>query len=79
MAKFIVDASSDVKAPRYLLQNRHLLNIGNCAPFSPLHGHNWPSCGQLKLDEKQYQAFKACLTREFAIVQGKLTFFPMTI
>lgn len=74
MAKFIVEASSDVQAPRYLLQNRHLLNIGNLAPFSPLHDRNLPSCEQLKLDEKQYQAFKACLTREFAIVQGKLNF-----
>lgn len=72
MAKFIVGASTDVHPPKYLLDNRYLLTIGILPPFSPLQGYTWPSAEQLKLDAMQYQAFKACLTREFAIVQGRL-------
>lgn len=70
MAKFIVNASNDVRAPKYLLDNRHLITIGRLPPFSPLQNYAWPIPDQLKMDEMQFNAFKACLTREFAIVQG---------
>lgn len=72
MAKFIVGASTDVQPPKYLLYNRHLISVATFPPFSPLQSYTWPSADQLKLDTMQYQAFKACLTREFAIVQGRL-------
>ena len=70
MAKFIVEASSDVQPPAYLLhENRHQLMVGNYS-CSPLADETWPSAENLGLDQRQFEAYKACLTKEFAIVQG---------
>jgi hypothetical protein len=35
-----------------------------------LKDEEWPSAEELALDENQYRAFKAALTRQFCIIQG---------
>jgi MoxR-like ATPase len=68
LSKFIVKASDQVGPPKYFEQAEHQLNIGG-RHFSPLVGP-WPTAKDLSLDETQYAAFRACLSKEFAIVQG---------
>lgn len=38
--------------------------------FTVADAHTWPSHERLGLNESQYEAFKLCLTHEFAVVQG---------
>jgi len=74
MRKFIVDASNEVEGPQYLKNCADLLKmkdvLGNDMYFSPLVENHWPLPEQLGLDESQYIAFQAGLTKEFAIIQG---------
>ena len=69
MSKFIVHASNQVDAPKYLKDSTLHMNIGTEFSFSPLEGP-WPSAAELGLDEMQFEAFHAALTKEFAIIQG---------
>lgn len=41
-----------------------------CKSVCMLNDSNWPSASALNLDQSQYLALKAALTREFAIIQG---------
>jgi hypothetical protein len=74
MCKFIVQGSSEVEPPQYLSTAQHMIQVrlqeGHDTHFSPLLKEHWPSHDALGLDENQYEAFKAALTTQFAIIQG---------
>lgn len=74
MHKFIVEASSSVSPPKYLEEAEHTMKIrlrnNDERNFSPLIDHEWPTPEELGLDNNQFVAYKAAITREFAIIQG---------
>lgn len=68
MKKYIVDVSVSVETPDYVSESS-IFEIGDYkVPL--LHHGAWPTAKQLHLDETQYSAFQAGLTRKFAIIQG---------
>jgi len=68
MAKYIVGSSAEVGPPKYLKDSLDMMKIGE-SYISALDGE-WPSAEELKLDQTQFTAYHAALTREFAIIQG---------
>lgn len=68
MSKYIVASSADVGPPQYLAESLDMMKIGETY-VSPLDG-DWPSPDELQLDPTQFQAYRAALTKEFAIIQG---------
>ncbi|PSN32629.1 hypothetical protein C0J52_22378 [Blattella germanica] len=70
MERYIVHADVSDNPPKYLMQDGGLSFEIDRREVSVLDENSWPSAEYLKLDESQYQAFKASLTREFVIVQG---------
>lgn len=71
MEKYIVSASNEINNPGYFkylpMEN---FKIGQLKKFNVLNDCEWPAKDQIDLDEMQYNAFKAALTKEFVIVQG---------
>jgi len=68
LAKFIVEASDAVCAPKYVEETTHQMSLGGHY-ISPLVGP-WPSANRLGFDDNQFLAFQAALTKEFSIIQG---------
>lgn len=68
LKRYIIDVEPDVHPPAYLT---HMTEI-ECGRYNfvPLNPFNWPSAAQLGLDESQYRAFQAALTKEFCVIQG---------
>ncbi|KAJ9594038.1 hypothetical protein L9F63_014515, partial [Diploptera punctata] len=70
MEQYIIRAEMSEKSPKYLTaEGGQTLDIDGYSVLV-LQDSSWPNPEKLKLDESQYNAFKACLTREFAVVQG---------
>ncbi len=86
LKKYIVEVQSSTSIPAYLARCRgteecriplsHMFVNGGAAvasyanPFSD----SWPEPGEMGLDEAQFRAFKAGITRAFALIQGDLGF-----
>lgn len=76
--KYIINAKCDPSPPNYIANNMDIykINVTNTSNRIPqsytfhLLGYDWPTPGQLYLDESQYTAFKAALTNEFIVIQG---------
>jgi len=85
MEKYIVEASSEETSPPYLRAIENTLdfkilmptakdpNVKNAEDYglaNLLDLSSWPSALELGMDESQYGAFQAAMTREFSIIQG---------
>ncbi|XP_059472673.1 NFX1-type zinc finger-containing protein 1-like [Neocloeon triangulifer] len=73
--KYFIDVQKDDAPPAYLLDGEKPVEIevkgmkGSCK-LTILKEATWPSSDQLGLDNSQYNALKAALTKEFAVIQG---------
>jgi len=74
MSKYIVYASNEVQAPLYMRTGTTLITLNDVRnrsmEFSPLIENDWPTAKLLGLDDSQFKAFRAGLTKEFSIIQG---------
>ena len=76
--RYIVECSSDVEPPAYLLRADTYDLSAIAAPefkssiksFHTLDPEAWPPMEQLGLDESQMRALQIALTKELAIIQG---------
>ncbi|GLV42804.1 uncharacterized protein CBL_03544 [Carabus blaptoides fortunei] len=68
MKRYIIDVEPDVNPPAYLTLTTEI-KCGHYN-FAPLIPQNWPSAAQLRLDDSQYRAFQAAITKEFCVIQG---------
>lgn len=79
LEKYIVNVNKQISPPSYLDDHSvYLLNNG-VAETDPEHkksvvrmlgDHEWPPREDFKLDESQYQAFRAALTKQMVVIQG---------
>ena len=87
LKKYIVDVDKDISPPSYLT-NESVYVIPNGSSETDavtevslvevMNDQEWPSRGDLKLDESQYDAFRAALTKQMVVIQGppgKMSFF----
>lgn len=71
MEKYIISASKIVDYPYYIdTLSEPLYSIDEFQKFHPLNDFEWPNKELLGLDEMQFRAFKAALTKEFTVIQG---------
>lgn len=74
MKKYIVYASNEAQAPEYMRAGNSLMTIRNVKKqnieFSPVIQGDWPTAEDLGLDQSQFNAFYAGLTKDFSIIQG---------
>lgn len=79
LEKYIVDVNRDISPPTYL-RNNSVYKIPIYSPFDDtkagmlavdiLNNQEWPPREDFKLDESQYEAFRAALTKQLAVIQG---------
>lgn len=78
LEKYIVDVNRDISPPSYLRNNSvyefpiHLpddLEEGMLT-VDILDDQQWPPREDFKFDESQYEAFRAALTKQLAVIQG---------
>lgn len=75
MERYIIKVDRNISPPRYLSDDStYDVDVFNVALFDPL---SWPSAKALSLNDTQYEAFKAGLTKEFCIIQGPPGIFRM--
>lgn len=71
MEKYIVSASNEIDIPAYLKNlPGKTYKVEQLKEFNVLNDREWPPKEKLQLDEMQYSAFKAALTKELAVIQG---------
>jgi len=84
MSKYILDADTTHRIPSYIQQVDKLVDFKMLMPADAegtadggeygmaniSDTDTWPSAEELGMDESQYQAFSAALTREISIIQG---------
>lgn len=79
LEKYIVNVDKDISPPSYLT-NESVYTISNGIPESDpaskmhvvkmVNEHEWPPREDLNLDEAQYDAFRAALTKQMVVIQG---------
>lgn len=79
LKRYIVDVNNDILPPSYLSENS-VYQISNGLPDTDaeakissvkvLNQQQWPPREEFQLDESQYEAFRAALTKQLAIIQG---------
>lgn len=79
LSKYIVDVNKDISPPSYLA-NGTVYEISNGLPESDpeaetfsvdvLNKDEWPPREEFHLDESQYEAFRAALTKQMVVIQG---------
>ena len=71
----IIRCEGDSDGPEYMKGEdlRYCLpRDGGWTDYLPLNNPSeWPPAKDLRLNESQYEAFKAALTQEFVVIQGK--------
>lgn len=77
--KYIVDVKKDISPPSYLT-NDTVYRISNGFPDGDpqakmstvqiLSNLEWPPSDDFNLDESQFEAFRAALTKQMVIIQG---------
>lgn len=79
LEKYIVDVEKVISAPSYLPMNKTYRLSNGLAATDPaaksslvkmLSEQEWPPCTDFKLDESQFEAFRAALTKQMVIIQG---------
>lgn len=79
LEKYIVGVNKEISPPQYLNQES-LFIITNGKPESDpqrinsfvdiMSNHQWPPREDFALDESQYAAFRAALTKQMVVIQG---------
>lgn len=79
LEKYIVNVDKDISPPSYLT-NDSIYTISNglphddpeakISPVEMLSNQQWPPREDFKLDESQYEAFRAALTKQMVVIQG---------
>lgn len=79
LAKYIVEVNNNISHPTYVLEDT-VYRISNGLPDSDpaalkssvkvLSKQEWPPCEDFKLDESQFEAFRAALTKQMVVIQG---------
>lgn len=79
LERYIVDVNKNVLPPSYLAEAddaeykiRNVLE-GNVAEILPVHmfrPQEWPPHWDFNLDESQFEAFRAALTKQIVVIQG---------
>lgn len=68
MEHYIVNVDPEIRIPRYLSpESNFKIDKFRVGLF---HAFSWPNAKALQLNDTQYEAFKAGLTKEFCIIQG---------
>lgn len=79
LEKYIVDVNKDISPPSYLTENSvYMISNGllendpefKISPVEMLSDRPWPPREDFKLDESQYEAFRAALTKQMVVIQG---------
>jgi hypothetical protein len=84
LKKYIVEVERWTSFPDYLASRRgtdaqriplsHMIVKRGALPYADPFNDEWPEPEEMGLDEAQFRAFKAGITREFALIQGKHRF-----
>lgn len=79
LEKYIVKVNKDISPPSYLTEHS-VYQITNGLPESHperkvstvklLSTEQWPPCTDFRLDESQFEAYRAALTKQMVIIQG---------
>lgn len=81
LQKYIIDVNNDVSPPSYLNEDSCFELITKDDPVSEnsnvkvLNYDAWPPRDAFGLDESQFEAFRAALTKQFVIIQGPPGYF----
>lgn len=77
LKRYIVDVDEGILPPPYLTEdavyqitNGLSANDSEAIVSSIEILREWPPCSDLNMDESQYEAFRAALTKQLAIIQG---------
>jgi len=75
MAKYLIAVQKEDIPPAYLTADRQVKIVvegtrGRSHSLKVLHKDTWPTAEQLGLDNSQYQALQAALTKEMVVIQG---------
>lgn len=79
LERYIVHVNRDISPPSYLPKDAvyeisnglsAIIPAANTHSVKILDFQQWPSREQLQLDESQYEAFRAALTKQIVIIQG---------
>ncbi|XP_031618979.1 NFX1-type zinc finger-containing protein 1 [Contarinia nasturtii] len=79
LEKYIVNVDKVISPPSYLTKDSvYLISNGlpetdperKLSPIDMLSNQQWPPREDFKLDESQYEAFKAALTKQMVVIQG---------
>lgn len=79
LKKYIVDVDRDISPPSYISQNTMYRLSNGLPPSNPIAGsckvqilnkNSWQSHYDFGLNESQYKAFRAALTKQLVIIQG---------
>lgn len=91
LERYIVDLNKEILPPPYISEERvYDISVDLAGAESEkipvqILGKEWPSCADLNMDESQYEAFQAALTKQMVVIQGppgmyySLIFFNYTI
>lgn len=79
LEKYIVDVNKVISPPSYL-NNQSVYVLSNGLPQTDpdakisvvevLSDHEWPPRDDFKLDESQFAAYRAALTKQMVVIQG---------
>lgn len=77
LERYIVDMNKEILPPSYLSENK-VYEISNgladadaqMLPVTILRKQEWPPFTDFNLDESQFEAFRAALTKQLVVIQG---------
>lgn len=79
LEKYIVDVDKNISPPTYLTEDSVYVisnGLGEADPKAKisivevLSKQQWPPCTDFNLDESQFDAFRAALTKQMVVIQG---------
>lgn len=79
LEKYIVSVDKDISPPSYLTNNSAYLISNGLPDTDPnakkslvkvMHQQEWPPREDFNLNESQYYAFRAALTKQMVVIQG---------
>lgn len=74
--RYIVDLNKEILPPPYISEERvYDISVDLTGAESEkipvqILRKEWPSCVDLNMDESQYEAFQAALTKQMVVIQG---------
>lgn len=79
LEKYIVSVDKDIAPPSYLSKDSEYVISNGLPETDPdakmslvevMHNQRWPPREDFNLDESQYAAFRAALTKQMVVIQG---------